>query len=134
MKNVTLFILSSLILLLASCQKTECGFGNEIVGKWQLTEQLADPGDGSGTFNPITSSKEIRFYANGTFEANGDMCQMTSQAGLIHTGTYDISNETLAPDNCVSMMPMSYNYTLNGNTLIISFPCICGCQQKYERI
>lgn len=134
MKNVILLISSCLFLILSSCEKEECGFGEGIVGKWKLTHELYDPGDGSGTFQAITSDKEIVFNSNATFEANGDMCSMANQASSTHSGTYDASTETFSPDNCVNMAPMSYGYSVNGNTLILSYPCICGCQQKYTRL
>jgi len=111
-----------------------CGFGDVIVGKWHLIEELMDPGDGSGTFQPVSSNKEIRFFNNGTFEANGEMCGMANQASSTHTGTYDTSTETFSPDNCMSTAPISYKYSVNGNTLILIYPCTCGCQQKYERL
>jgi hypothetical protein len=134
MKKVTLFIASSLFLILTSCQKDNCTSNKGIVGEWLLIEELMDPGDGSGTFQSVTSDKEIKFCDDGTFEGNGDMCTMTNQSSTTHSGTYDTSTETFSPDNCMSMAPMSFQYSVNGDILILTYPCICGCQQKYERI
>ena len=38
---------------------------NEL-GTWRLIEVRADPGDGSGTFQPVISSKTVTFETNGT--------------------------------------------------------------------
>lgn len=125
---------SCLFLILTSCEKEECGFDKGIVGEWKLIEELMDPGDGSGTFQAVISDKEVKFCDDGTFEANGDMCAMANQSSSTHTGTYDTSTETFSPNNCMSMMPMTFYYSVNGNTLILTYPCTCGCQQKYTRI
>jgi hypothetical protein len=135
MKNLALFAIIALLTTLSSCNKERCGFGDGLIGKWVLIEELMDPGDGSGTFQPITSDKVVEFKNDGTFDANGDMCGLSNQSdGTNHTGTYDTATETFSPNNCMSMAPMSYQYKLDGNYLILTYPCICGCQQKYKRL
>ncbi len=134
MKLKTLFIASGLLLLVSSCKKETSTSSNGIVGEWELIEELIDPGDGSGTFQPVSSNKEIKFYGDGTFEANGEMCTMADQASSQHQGTYDASINTFSPSGCITVMPLSYSYSVNGNTLILSYQCIEGCQQKYSRM
>lgn len=134
MKIKLLFLISSLFLIASSCTKETSKPQTGIVGEWKLVEELVDPGDGSGTFQPVSSNKVIVFLGNGTFQANDDMCFMSSQVTSTHTGTYDTTTETFSPNNCTTMAPMSYQYSVNGNTLILTYPCICGCQQKYTRI
>jgi len=138
MKIILSVISTSLLVLLFSCEKATCEFGEEeqngIVGKWRLVEELMDPGDGSGIFQAVVSDKEIIFFGDGTFEANGEVCTMTNQSSTNHNGTYDTSLETFSPANCQIMAPMYYNYSVSGNTLILTYPCACGCQQKYKRI
>ncbi|MFK7787550.1 MAG: hypothetical protein AB8B56_20675 [Crocinitomicaceae bacterium] len=133
MKNVALFVVIGLFALLSACNKEACC--EDIVGEWRLVEELMDPGDGSGTFQPIVSNKIVKFNSDGTFEANDDMCGLSNQSSATnHTGTYDTSTETFSPDNCMSMAPMSYRYSVSGSYLILTYPCICGCQQKYKCI
>lgn len=134
MKLTFLFAASALLLLSSSCDKQTCSSVSGIVGEWELVEQLIDIGDGNATFQPITSDKEIKFFDDGTFEANGEMCTMASQSSSIHEGTFDESAETFSPNNCISTAPMSYQYTVNCNTLILTYNCIEECQQKYIRI
>ena len=130
-KMKILLALIGLVVLSSSCDKYTCGFSEGIVGEWKLVEELMDPGDGSGTFQPVASDKEIEFFSNGTFEANGEMCVMANQSSSTHTGTYDASGSTFTPDNCSTQTPLTYTYSVSGNTLILSYPCFEPCQQKY---
>ncbi len=133
MKLKLLFVLMGLFVLSSSCNKYPCDLCDGICGKWKLVEELMDPGDGSGTFQPVSSTKEIEFFGNGTFEANGEMCVMANQSSSTQTGTYDSSGSTFSPDNCSSQTPLTYSYSISGDTLILSYPCFEGCQQKYIR-
>ncbi|MCJ8292033.1 MAG: hypothetical protein HRT58_19300 [Crocinitomicaceae bacterium] len=134
MKLKTFILASGLLLLSSSCNKQACASSTGIVGEWELIEELIDPGDGSGTFQPISSNKEIKFCDDGTFEANGEMCMMENQASSTQEGTYDVTTNTFSPNSCMIMAPMSYSYSVNGDVLILTYPCIEGCQQKYCRI
>ena len=127
------YILIAILCIGSSCDKGPLEVQGGIVGEWLLVEELMDPGDGSGTFQPVVSDKEIEFLGNGTFEANGDMCSMTNQSGTAHSGVYDTATETFSPDNCISAAPMAYRYSVTGDVLILSYPCFESCQQKYVR-
>lgn len=130
----TLFVALGLFVIGSSCDKGKHPVSGGIIGEWKLIEELMDPGNGSGTFQPVSSDKKIEFFGNGTFEANGEMCSMSNQSGSTHEGTYDDSNETFTPDSCASTTTLSYSYSVNGNTLILSYPCFEACQQKYSRL
>lgn len=139
MKLKTLFIAIGLLSIGSSCSKEECPSSSSstgIVGEWKLIEELMDPGDGSGTFQPVSSNKIITFLGDGTFEANGGMCYMENQANTSSTGTYDVTTEMFAPGDCINLppMPIEYQYSVSGNTLILTYPCIEGCKQKYSRL
>lgn len=134
MKVKFLFLISSLFLIASGCAKETSKPQTGIIGKWKLVEEMVDPGNGSGTFQPVSSDKVIVFLGNGTFQANDGMCFMSSQVTSNQTGSYDATTETFSPNNCSNMAPLSYQYSVNGNTLTLTYPCICGCQQKYTRI
>ena len=70
MKNYFLTI-AIFFLTFTSCDKDENATTNSLEGTWKLTEILADPGDGSGTFNPISSNKKLIFDNNGNVTSNG---------------------------------------------------------------
>ena len=99
----------------------------------ELYENYADPGDGSGVFMPVTSSKTVEFLNNGTFSSNGDMCFMSSDVGTPSSGDYSALNGTIAPINCVTtVLPISFEI-INGE-LIVSYPCFEACKAKFELV
>ena len=67
MKSVIkkILFLSLMIFCLSSCTSAneENSTINEI-GSWKLIAVLADPGDGSGVFQPVLSDKTIIFETN----------------------------------------------------------------------
>lgn len=140
MKNAILILLT---LLLFNC-KSDDGTpqrDTNLIGKWKLIEQLADPGDGSGTFEPIESDRIVAFFSNGTVTANGILCYMSSEVGDENSGTYEsvettsFSDGEITPDNCDSNFfnPVVY-YKIEGANLILWYQCIEGCGQKFEKI
>lgn len=133
MKYRTAISIGLLSILLIACKKNESCSGCGIVDEWKLVEELMDPGDGSGTFQSVASTKKITFYSNGTFASNGEMCSMTNQSGSNHDGDYVTSTGTINPDNCASTQPLGITYTLDVDTLILHYPCFEGCAQKYYR-
>ena len=54
--------LAVIILTVISCSKNDDDTSSNLLkGTWKLTEVLADPGDGSGTFNLVNSNKNLIF-------------------------------------------------------------------------
>lgn len=114
-----------------------------LLGKWKLIEQLADPGDGSGTFLPIESNRTIEFFSDGTVQINGILCYMSSEVGDKESGTYNLITDSntdaenvgvILPNTCNSRSAKVYfDLPLNGD-LILWYLCIEGCGQKFEKI
>jgi hypothetical protein len=90
MKN---FILVAAVLCsLVACKKAVTQFSNSsIVGKWKLSEYLADPGDGSGTWHSAASldPSYLEFKEDGTLSVSPysvyscDHFQVTSDSTII---------------------------------------------------
>lgn len=132
MKN-KLILLLSIFALLSCSDDQDDKLKNVLVSKWQLIEVLADPGDGSGTFQPVTSNKIIEFYSDGTFYSNGSICSISLDSNSNYTGTYSTQDMTLSSSQCQPQaFPISYEMTQN--TLIIFYPCIEACAEKYSKI
>lgn len=104
----------------------------QLVNSWRLIEVLADPGDGSGTFQPVASDKTIEFFSDGTISSNGILCQMSAESGTGSTGMYDEVEMTITPDNC-GIFPFVILYEFSGEHLILSYPCFEPCREKYEQ-
>lgn len=124
--------LAVLVLLVISCSNIEeVTSNNLLIGTWKLTEILADPGDGSGTFNSVTSNKNLIFSSGGNLSSNGAICDMSIGTNISSTGTYSEANATINSTNCPNN---TITYELNGNTLILIYPYIELCKAKYTRI
>lgn len=119
---------------LFSCNREQLGEKNNYgsaVSVWKLSENLADPGDGSGTFQAVESNKTLVFYTNGTVTCNGEMCSMNIASDTPSTGTYNASDYSIASANCNGF---TLDYQETEEILILSYPCIEGCQAKYVRM
>ncbi len=128
MKSRYILLFSALVLVFASCKKES--EDPTLINTWKLIEVLADPGDGSGTFQPVTSDKTISFFADGTVTSNANLCQMSTDTGMGSAGTYSETELSITPDNCgVSAFVMTYELT--GANLILSYPCFEACREKY---
>jgi len=108
----------------------------DAAGSWQLKEVLADPGDGSGTFNPVQSERILLILGNGTFFSNQNLCAGPLDYSKSTQGTVDIENKFIIPDNCSlgEDQPFQINYSVIGDELILSYLCIEPCAEKYARV
>ena len=123
-----LFLLLTLSLSIISCNNDDDS-PVTLIGAWNLVEVYNDPGDGSGGYVPASENKTLQFFDNGTVTTSGIFCN-TAQAGSVSTGTYDKSNGTISPNNddCLEI-----GYTLTENSLVLAYPCIEACLEKYAK-
>lgn len=128
-RYITFLLMLSVVLV--SCKKEE---DPALVNKWHLIEQLADPGDGSGTFQPVSSNKTVEFFEDGTITSNGSLCGMSSEVGSGSSGTYSTADSTITVDNCGFDPPNPMTFEMQGENLIINYPCIEPCREKYEQV
>ncbi|MBT8205937.1 MAG: hypothetical protein KJO20_11230 [Eudoraea sp.] len=126
MKKLLLFLL----LLSLACTSDDPEI--EILGEWQLVEVLADPGDGSGKFKSVDSNKRITFFEDGSYTSNGIICDFTTSAEEASGGQYTIDEDGyLIP--CSDPVSYTVGLRLEDGFLIISFPCIEPCLQKFRK-
>jgi len=124
------FIILFLAGILFSCSKDrerEAGF--DLIGKWKLTEMLLDPGDGSGTFYPVSSDKIIEFHVDGTVTSNGSICNISTESGNPSEATYSLTDSTIHSSDC-PIFPNVIRFTKKGCVLILKYPCDEPCQAK----
>lgn len=134
MKVLKLILFS---LLLLSCRENPDE--TSITGTWKLTEQLVDPGDGSGKFAHVSSNKTITFKTDGTYTSNGSFCYINTDSGENSNGSYSYTNseKSMTPLNCMTTYFAIQKLTLkieNGNLIISNFGCIEQCAQKFVKI
>ncbi len=104
------------------------------VGTWELKEVLLDPGDGSGTFQAVTSEKTLDLSADGNISSNGNLCFMGTDpdAANASTGMYSIEANTITLPDC-NGAERTLTFEINDTEMIIDFPCVEPCQQKYRK-
>lgn len=128
MKKFAILLIA--VIAIVSCSKKDKEATNTQTGNtYKLIEILADPGDGSGTFQPVSSNKTIEFKANGTVVSNGELCEMSTSSNSASAGTYSFTDSTITSANC-NKLP----FKISGKHLIIFYPCIEPCQGKFEKI
>src|SRR6267154_988717 len=91
-----------------------------LVGKWRLTQRLADPGDGSGVFTGVTSNKTISFFSDSTFQSTGSMCQLSIAGDQFTSGNYSPHHNTITPLDCKTT-PLRIFYVIQDDDLIVYY-------------
>lgn len=127
MKKLMLLLLGSLLLQFQCNEDDDIFAPSTVVGSWQLEAVLADPGDGSGTFQDVASEKAITFNADSTFTSNGLGCVIFGDnTEFPATGAFNATQ--LFIDDC----DLSLFYSLEVNRLLIgNFNCIEECSERY---
>lgn len=125
----------TIVLYLSSCNADDetANADNDIVGQWILVEMLLDPGDGSGEYMPVESSRTITFAEDGTYTSNADICSLSTISGEPTSGNYAAVEDGYTIE-CDSPFPSSLNISLENGDLILAFFCIEPCLQKFRRI
>lgn len=133
MKQI-LFTVIGIILLISCDSSDDAGniLTNDIVGTWQLTASLSDPGDGSGTFRSVSSNKTITFNSDGTFTSNGNVCDISITTSTATNGTYNTMDNTINANCGTINLPISYS--IDNLTMDISYICIEACESRYRKI
>lgn len=128
MKKIALLAL--VIVTLAACKKND---PNSIIGTWKLIEENFDPGDGSGTFQPVDSDKTLTFKKNGTVTSNSNLCSISSADPIDTEATYNEEERKIEVADCFggSIDGFTFFYEIIDGELIVSYPCFEGCQQKF---
>ncbi len=120
-------LLTTILFSLVACKKTATQNSNiSIIGKWELSATLADPGDGSGTWHPADSQNPsyLEFKEDGTlvstpYSVNSwDHYQLTSDSSVIFfRGSEQFINA----------------YQVTDTMLTLFGSCVEACGERYIR-
>ena len=103
----------------------------EFLGRWKLTEVLIDPGDGTGTFQPVSGNNTLEFLRNGTISSNYSFCPFYSGTATQFSTAYSADDNTILMNDCFSE-GMNIAYEIDGDNLILNYPCYEACAYKLE--
>ena len=131
MKKKILFIIAVGFLL--SCSNDDQDYSEaKLIGNWTLIEVLADPGNGSGTFQSVESTKTIECRNDGVITTNSSLCDPYSDE-LISSGIYSTSNNTITT-NCQNTNIATIYFELENQYLILNFISNEGYAQKFQKM
>jgi hypothetical protein len=124
MKNYLLTGAFICTLLITACKKDDQTTG-ELYGKWVLTEQYADPGDGSGTYQKVKELKTVTFLTTG--ETTGEVFEPLTRFKILDSVRLEITTKDVN-------RPLIYYYKVTAKQLVLNPPCIEGCGLKFKRV
>ncbi|OOQ58152.1 lipocalin family protein [Mucilaginibacter pedocola] len=142
MKTITKLSACIFFLFAAACTKMqEVVLTNaSIAGTWKLDATYADPGDGSGTYHPVTiaTTNTITFKPDGKIETVG---LDDSENFLMHFSQYTTfaikDSTTLIFKEPTDTTSQKYLYKIEGDklTLIPAGPVMCieGCGTRFQK-
>lgn len=130
----SLILLLTIMVLFASCKKTDEQKDTNLTGKWKMTAVLMDPGDGSGTFQPVSTNKYIEFRSDGTISSNGSLCSNSTESNAPDSGTWSLTDSTITSSQCNDNLPLKIRFIHEGSTLTINYPCIEPCRAKFRKM
>jgi hypothetical protein len=98
-----------------------------------MVARLADPGDGSGVFMPVTSDQIITFNADGTITSNGSLCDIFENTLESTSGTYSAEDMFFTTEDC-GLEDFEYQLEIDGQFLTYFVVCIEACGVRYQKI
>lgn len=133
MKKLSLLLLLTIFMVSCASEDKTLEFTEDnLIGTWKLVESYADPGDGSGTYQPV---------ANGyTFSLNNDGTFTSERIPECEFGTYRIESARLffmydCPEYTETFEDIA---KFEGSRLVTSplspSACIEGCGSKFKKI
>lgn len=129
------FIIISIFLLTISCNNDDDFDTSTVIGTWEINARLADPGDGSGTFQPLQSGKTLAFSAIGSvIVSKGTLCGIANDEDGTQSGRFNTSTSLITVTCEGFPEDFSVGYELKDGNLMISYPCIEGCAERYQKI
>jgi hypothetical protein len=130
-KNNLIFL--ALLSLVINCSDDSEKSDPSLNGRWQLKAILSDPGDGSGTFQSVDSDKYIEFLPNLEVRSNGNLCNGGTSSDDPSFGVYALPDSILHIDECPQDI-LSTRFRIEKGKLILSYPCIEPCEEKYVKL
>lgn len=128
MKNKLYTTIILLIIAFAACTSIKRkSNAPAIAGKWQLTETLADIGDGKATWTPASkdSIQSVEFSKDGKVSGNA----------LYSTTAYKVTDSTHVEFTITgNTSTVTHRYQVTDTTLLLNPPCREACGMRFIRM
>ena len=127
MKRIAYTLSIVAIIAVSACRKDGVKGNVSLTGKWVAVQDLADPGDGSGTWQPVQVKSTLQFSEDGTLGGSTfstyTKYALKDSVTLAFTGRDSVYQE--------------YYYKISHDTLTMSpsFPirCIEACGTRFKK-
>ncbi len=126
MKKVILLVLIFVLAINVSCSKENQG-EVEVISKWELTEVLIDPGDGSGEFKQVDYIETVEFMSNSKVNISTSWCYNET----VNTVEYDEISKLIFLE---CLQNETWRYEVKNGELLIYPNCVEGCINKYKKL
>jgi len=117
------------MMVLFACTKQETNpFTPMLASKWAMSLALTNAANSNGFCGTSTGGKTIEFFNDGKIIANNSLCSI-SNTNQESEATFD--NDFIYPQQCQTE---KLEYTIEGQILTITYPCIEGYVEKYTKM
>lgn len=126
MKSIVGFVAAMMLLSFAACKKSSNEVNTSVIGYWKLTEELNDPGDGSGVFRPTTNtSTYIRFNADSTFQSN--------VGNIASYNKYSMNADNIRFYSNTTGSNITFRFVFDDRRIDIFMNCIEACAMRFKK-
>jgi hypothetical protein len=98
-----------------------------LVGKWKLTQTLADIGDGKATWAEVSKDSVLisEFKSDGSITGN-------AMPGTTHYAIADSAHLNMTIEHNAD--PIDYRYKISKDSLLLNPPCREACGMRFVRV
>jgi len=123
-----LLLTTSLMMVFFACTQQETNpLAPGLTSKWVLSLGLTNEVNNNGFCGTPIPGKTIEFFNDGKIVANNSLCLFINNQES--EATYD--NTFIYPEQCQGD---KLEYTIEGQVLTVTYPCIEGYVEKYTKI
>ncbi|RYZ21254.1 MAG: hypothetical protein EOO16_13725 [Chitinophagaceae bacterium] len=104
------------------------GGDEQLSGRWRHNEQLADPGDGSGNWQPVVYVRAAYLTLGADGSANAD-----GIAGFAPVTRYEKLNDSTLRFTRSAGSQFDARYRVSGGQLELRYTCIEACGDRFAK-
>ena len=125
-----LLLVLTISALLSSCKKDKGRDHVTLPGTWKLTETWGTIGDGTGNWAKAPESPEVKLIITQNGDVSGDVLKEVQKITVIDETHLQVQLK----ESAGAGQPVTFMYTLSGNTLEIQGVCWEGCRYRFIKV
>lgn len=127
----SLFLLLAVLLssLVLSCKKDPGKVHGTLPGTWMVSEAKVGTGGGTPSWVKISDGREIKLIINQNGSVSGDLFPEVATFTVVDNTHLQVKLKDGYPE-----APLTFEYTLQGETLEIKGVCMEGCAYRFVKV